>query len=232
MGWIETAIGIAGVGAAVYGGVQESKANKQAADDAKKYAGLEADQILANAENQSKVNIYNADAAIKVADFNAKIHEENAAIYRLAGEDAISRGVYNAAEKRTEATQAIGRGRAVMGSSGFATDSVSAERIQVQNRQTGELNALTVMNSASRESLQYKIAANAERNQAKLTRYAGELEKTQTLMGNDVGLLNAKNAADVVRAGGQAQSDAYNSAAKGAIISGASKALSVASMFV
>ncbi len=110
-----------------------------------------------------------------IAEYNAKMLEQNAEIQRRAKEDSLTRGAQDAATIRENTRKLNARGRAIMGSSGLLVDTGTNLSLLGDNTVAGEVNALTTFNNAERESYGYAIAETDAKNQAKNTRYQGEL---------------------------------------------------------
>jgi hypothetical protein len=97
-----------------------------------------------------------------IAEYNAKVQDNNATLAKAASDDAIQRGAQDSAQIRENVKRINARARANLGSTGFLADTGSNLDLLVQNAGTGEYNALTAMNDAERESYGYRIdEANA-----------------------------------------------------------------------
>lgn len=199
------------VGAAVattaFSSVVGARAQQQAAN-------ANAAAIRAQGEAQKQVADYNADATENAADYNAQVAENNALIYDQAADDAIERGAADAAEVRTQVARSNARGRAALASSGIKVDTGTALDLMVQNREFGELNALTVQNNASREAYGYKVEANNARAQAEGIRYTGTLEAGSIRRGGQLQQGSANASAQSVQYAGRVGS-------RGTLINGA-----------
>lgn len=130
----------------------------------KQAADAEAKAITRTAENNQKIQEYNA----KVSDVNADINAR-------AAKDALQRGSMDAANIKENARAANARGRAVLSGTGLISDKGTGLNLQVQNTGVGTENALNAYNNAEREAYGYKIAETNDRAEARNKRYQGQL---------------------------------------------------------
>lgn len=166
-------------------------------------ANAQAQQITYEAQNNKAVADYNAQATENIASYNAQVAENNALVYERAAADSIQRGADAAAEDRLRTRQSNARGRAVAGASGTVVDYGTNLDLLVQNRQNGEMTALTTTNNAEREAYGYVTEAASERARAKGLLYTADLEAESIRLGGNVGLLNAQYGAANTRYAGK-----------------------------
>lgn len=103
--------------------------------------------------------IMQAQSASAAAKSSQKIALANQEINNRAAADAMQRGADDASKARTAYRVANATLRARTAGQGLIADSGTALDLQGQNAQTGELNALTILNNAEREAYGYKVGA-------------------------------------------------------------------------
>lgn len=140
----------------------------------------------------------------KVANYNAAVQDQNAALQVEAGRDALARGANDAATIKQNFKQANASARAQAGSTGILVDQGQYGDLVAEGSAIGELNALTARNNAEREAYGFKLKANDYTAQGRNMRLSG-----------DVGVSNAAAGASV------AKSNAFGSAAS-TLVTGAS----------
>lgn len=98
---------------------------------------------------------------------NAAIARSNAEYSRVAAQDANQRGANDAAAIRQNVRSANAQLNAEAGGAGLVSNTGSLLDFFGQNRQMGELDALTSVNNAEREAYGYKVqAAQGDANAA------------------------------------------------------------------
>lgn len=117
--------------------------------------------------------------ASKVAAEDAKANIE---IARQAGADAIARGAQEAAKKRMEAAQVIGRQRVAFGASGVDGSVGTPVELAASTRMFSELDARTIENNAFREAMGFKATEDKINRQTKANKTMAELDKWKTLL--------------------------------------------------
>ena len=111
----------------------------------------------------------------KVYEYNAKVAEANAEIYKEASHDALVRGTQSAAKIRENARKAIATQRATAGGSGLIVDTGTNLSLMAQNAGVGEMNALNEFNNYEREAYGFSMQEANQLNQANNLRYQGDL---------------------------------------------------------
>ena len=155
--------------------------------------------------NQAKAAVVAAQNNQKIADYNAKVQEQNASYQRLAAVDALNRGAEEGAAQRQRIKVANAEARAEAANKGLVADSGIFGDIQDQNVTFGTVNSLTAQNNAEREAYGYKVRASDYDAEARNIRLQG-----------DVGMSNARYQSSVLKQNGLLS-------AAGTLVTGASK---------
>lgn len=114
--------------------------------------------------------------------FNADVANQNAKLNEAAADDSINRGNAGAAKQRSRARQLAGTQAATMSANGVDLGAGGALDIFGDTAAMGELDALTVMNNASREAYGYKLQAANDRLNAKMSRRQGNIGAVGTIL--------------------------------------------------
>lgn len=113
--------------------------------------------------------------------FNADVANQNARQNEQAANDAINRGNAEAEKQRSRARQLAGSQAATMSASGLDLSS-SALDMFGDTAAMGELDALTLVNNASREAYGLRMQAANDRLQGKMARREGNFGAATTLL--------------------------------------------------
>ncbi|OBU04840.1 hypothetical protein [Morganella psychrotolerans] len=114
--------------------------------------------------------------------FNADVANQNAKLSDAAADDAVNRGNADAEKQRTRARQLAGTQAATMSANGVDLGAGGALDIFGDTAAMGELDALTVMNNASREAYGHKLQAANDRLNAKMSRRQGNIGAIGTIL--------------------------------------------------
>lgn len=128
-------------------------------------------------------NLFNAYASYEQGKYLDKVAKVNAGISEQAAQDAVARGSIEADEQRKTTQQIIGAQRTGFAAGGIDVNSGTAGLIQDDVAALGELDALTIINNASREAYGYKVQAMDQRQQGRLARYQGNMEAVGSILG-------------------------------------------------
>ncbi|SNS15788.1 hypothetical protein [Pseudomonas segetis] len=128
-------------------------------------------------------NLFNAYAANEQGNYLNSVAKVNAGLSDRAAADAIARGAISADEQRRQTQQVIGAQRTGFAANGIDVNTGSAGQIQNDSAALGELDALTLMNNASREAYGYQVQAMDQRRQGKLAKYQGKMEAVGSILG-------------------------------------------------
>ena len=114
------------------------------------------------------------DAAAAAGSANAQISMNNSVIQQRSADDARVRGKDDADTKRIETRLLIGRQRAALAANGVLVDDGSALDLTTDTAETGELDALMVLNNAEREATAFEYRAAGFQSQAGLDTFRGQ----------------------------------------------------------
>ena len=114
--------------------------------------------------------------------FQASVANQNAKINEDAALDAINKGNAQAQEQRRRTRQLAGTQAATMSASGIDLSTAGALDILGDTAAMGELDALTMVNNASREAYGYRMQAENDRLNAKMARRSGNMGAMTTLL--------------------------------------------------
>lgn len=142
-----------------YGGYEDAKAQKKAikAQAEAKVGVISADTtaslkaIAADSEAQQKVIQTDARAKSEAALYEAGIEDQNAAVARLLGQDALARGRLDEDALRRQSSQAQGTVRSQIASTGVDVNRGSAVELQRDVIVATDLDALAIEQNAARE---------------------------------------------------------------------------------
>jgi len=132
---------------------------------------LQATNAVTSAVDQNQQGRY----AQSVSNTNASLAERNA-------RDAILRGGEAAHERHAQTRKMVGSGRAAAAAQGIDPDSGSALDLTSEARTIGELDEITLMNNAARESWGYKVEAAGHRESGRQAAQAGRTGAISTLL--------------------------------------------------
>ncbi|MGJ7326289.1 virion core protein, T7 gp14 family [Morganella morganii] len=116
------------------------------------------------------------------AKFQSEVANMNADISERAADDSINRGNVEAAKQRSRARQLAGTQAATMSANGVDLGAGGALDIFGDTAAMGELDALTVMNNASREAYGYQTSALNSRLEGQMAKQRGKSGVTQTIL--------------------------------------------------
>lgn len=111
---------------------------------------------MAMSAKQASAQKQSGNVQAQVAEMNAKISDQ-------AANDAINRGGAEADKQRSRARQLAGTQSATMAANGVDLGTGGAMDILGDTAAMGELDALTVLNNASREAYGHRVSAFNER---------------------------------------------------------------------
>lgn len=111
-----------------------------------------------------------------------RLAEANARIAKMKARDALKRGREAVAVSRQGTRKLVGSQRAVLAAQGIRLDVGSAQDIQQEALDVGELDALTIQNNALREGFGFSSQAEEERLRGRLAFGAGVTEGLDTLL--------------------------------------------------
>jgi hypothetical protein len=114
-----------------------------------------------------------ASAADTQGKFEAGILRQNADFSDQQAADAVARGQIDEGRQRLDTKQRLGASKAALAAQGVDVGYGSALDVQSSEAQLGELDALTIRNSAAREAWGYKVQGLGYRQQAKLAELGG-----------------------------------------------------------
>lgn len=109
-------------------------------------------------------------AANSAAEYNARIHENNAKYAELEAQDIEKVGKADEARFRQNVTQMKGAQRAGFAASGVLVDSGSAQDTAMETTKQGELDALTIRNNSAKSAWAARMKKQDYLNQAQLSR--------------------------------------------------------------
>ena len=108
--------------------------------------------------------------------------ESNARISIMLAEDAKRRGYEEASKVRMEGKKRVGATRAALAANGIRiTGDVSAQDVIQEDMDMTEVNALIVLNNASREALGYHVEGANIKLQSRLETIRGSSRRTDTV---------------------------------------------------
>ncbi len=120
---------------------------------------------------------------------NERIAEVNSRIAEMQARDALKRGHETEARSRQGTKKLRGSQRASIAAQGIRTDFGSAQDIQQETEDIGELDALTIRNNAAREAFDYRSQGGDFTMQAleagtrgRMASSTGAFGATQTLL--------------------------------------------------
>ncbi len=124
-----------------------------------------------------------ASAKNMQADYNAQVAQNNADISRQNGGYAQAQAARNAAGKRLETGQSVGRQRAKMGASGAVADSGSFMDVTMDTAAIGERDAVNMLHQGDVEAWRMENEARNYDAQKKLT-LAGKVDPGMAVAGS------------------------------------------------
>ncbi len=86
----------------------------------------------------------------------------NARMGRMQAEDALERGRFVEGQYRKDVAKTIGAQRSSYAAQNVDVDSGTAEHIQTETAEIGELDALRIRNNAAKEAMGYRMGAELE----------------------------------------------------------------------
>lgn len=116
------------------------------------------------------------------ADFEASGLNINKKFAEMQAQDALKLGRQSINRTKKEATQLVGSQRAALAAQGVDVNSGSAATIQQDTLTQAELDALTIETNAFKTAFGYKTEAANLATQAKLTKAAGKIKSSQTML--------------------------------------------------
>ena len=177
-------------------------------------AGFTAIAMLALMAGSTAVSVYSQRKQSKAAkkageaqkaasESQAQVLDYNAAVADIQAKDAIERGAEQESRFRSQVRQTVGAQRAAFAASNIDVSFGSAVDVQADAAYLGELDALTIRSNAAREAWGYKVQATDIRKRAEIARKEGVM----------------------MAEAGRQQASAYNWAAAGTLLSGATSLL-------
>ncbi len=118
--------------------------------------------------------------------YEAQQLELNSKLADLQAKDAEHRGKQDVANYKTEVNKLIGSQRASMAAQGIDVNDGSALDVQMDTKEMGALDALTIKNNAFREAMGFKIESVDYQGQAAMTRHAGKTAARNTLISGGI----------------------------------------------
>ncbi|WP_313338504.1 virion core protein, T7 gp14 family [Stutzerimonas nitrititolerans] len=115
--------------------------------------------------------------------FQEAMAEQNAAYKEAAARDAEKRGAVDADRYRRNVGQLIGTQRAGFAANGIDVNSGTAAEIQDDTAEIGEFDALTIANNAAREAWGYRVGADNDRMNAKMSKSNARSAATGSILG-------------------------------------------------
>lgn len=109
------------------------------------------------------------------------ISKSNERIANVRAEDALKRGQEAVSLSRRRTKKLVGSQRASIAAQGIRTDVGSAQDVQQEAQDIGELDALTIKNNAAREALGFKTEAISTSLQGRIAAGRGRVEALDTL---------------------------------------------------
>lgn len=111
-----------------------------------------------------------------------RISKTNERIAAMQAQSALARGHEAEGISRQRGKKMLGSQRAALAAQGIRLDAGSAQDIQQETLDIGELDALTIKNNALREAFGYKMQGISESMQGRLTYQAGMNQATGSLL--------------------------------------------------
>jgi hypothetical protein len=115
--------------------------------------------------------------------FQSAMAEQNAGYKEAAAQDAIKRGDVQADQYRRQVGQMIGSQRSGFAANGIDVNSGTAAEVQDDTAAFGEFDALTIANNAAREAWGYRVGAENDRMNAKMTQSNAKSAATGSILG-------------------------------------------------
>ena len=110
------------------------------------------------------------------------IAKSNERIADMRAEDALKRGQEAVGRARGRTKKLIGSQRASIAAQGIRTDVGSAQDVQQEAQDIGELDALAIKNNAAREALGFKTEAVSASLQGRIAAGRGRTQAAETLV--------------------------------------------------
>lgn len=136
--------------------------------------------------------LFGANAQREAGRSQRRLAEYKAQIADFEAEDALERGEVGASRRRTQTKGVIGAQRAFLASQGVDINRGSAVDVQANARYLGELDAMTIINNAARESWGYRVQAEDYRMRGEIAERTGDMGALTTIAGGGGRLLLAK----------------------------------------
>lgn len=167
-------------------------------------AGPSAGTMAGLAGFQAVINAWTSytqgSAAKRVAEANARIAEVNRDITEIQAKDALRRGQLRESGARGKTKRLIGRQRASLAAQGIRTDTGSAQDVQTEAADFGELDAISIRNTAAREAFGYRSEGAGFGTRAFGSRLRGEQARSQGIFDASQSLLTGgMRALDIYR---------------------------------
>lgn len=125
--------------------------------------------------------------------WNKKLLDYNAAVAEWQAKDAIDRGVVLAGRRREQTAQVIAGQRAGLAHQGVDINAEgSAVDVQGNSRYLGELDAITIMNNAKRESYGFKIQATDLSMRGQIMQRTADMGAASTVLTGSSNLMLAQ----------------------------------------
>lgn len=119
------------------------------------------------------------EAGRDVAESQADLAEQNAAVADAQAEDAVDRGAEQESNFRMGVRGMVGKQRASIAAGNVDVSYGSAVDVQADTRYMGELDALTIRNNAAREAWGFKTQGADLRARAEIARREGVMLERQ-----------------------------------------------------
>lgn len=127
--------------------------------------------------------VQQANAQNAMAEYNAKVAENNAKVMEQEGAYARAQAARNADEKRRETARIIGAQRAKMGASGAVVDSGSFLDLTLDTAEGGELDAMALLQEGDMQAWRAQLQAGNYYNEASQAR-ASKVNSGSVLAGS------------------------------------------------
>ena len=138
------------------------------------------------------------------AEYNARIHENNAKISEYQAQDALQRGKIEEKQFRLRLSQEQGSRRAGYAASGVVVDDGSSLDLLLDAAEYGEQDAITIRHNAEREAFDHRAAGSNSAGAAALSRLnkrSPGFAAGTTLLNGTSNILSSASAASSARAG-------------------------------
>lgn len=127
-------------------------------------------------------SLFAAQAQRRDAKLRAEIAEHNARMFELQARDALKRGESAASARLRKAGRTAGGTKAAFAGQGINVAGGSAQDIQFETLEAGELDATTIRSNAAREAMGFSSGATQERLKGELGKIEAKGRAQETLL--------------------------------------------------